>query len=152
MVDELEEFDTHGAISGDEMDDVDEEEASRVDDDKFFFGTAFEKVEEFDHYLDQPNPWHPDLSKPLFDSQIIGFRWMVSRHPKGGGLIGDKVGCGKAFSMSSFISSNHRPTKPSTLFFGSGTMSTNNAIHVASGISAFSSFSMPHSSSLGLTP
>ena len=92
-------FDDHGAVSGDEEEVMEPGQASNpIDDDKFFFGTAFEKVEEFDPHLDDPNPWHPDLKKPLFDSQTIGFRWMVSRHPKGGGLIGDKVGCGKVIS------------------------------------------------------
>ena len=61
----------------------------------FVYGTAFEKVDEYDGYLDEKNPWHPDLAKPLFDSQIIGFRWMADRHRMGGGLICDKVGCGK---------------------------------------------------------
>jgi hypothetical protein len=84
--------DDHGAISEDEDT---EPEPSVPDADKFFFGTGFEKLEEFDHHLDEPNPWHDDLNKPLFPSQIIGFRWMASRHSKGGGLVGDKVGCGK---------------------------------------------------------
>ena len=26
------------------------------------FGTEFEKVDSYDHYLDEPNPWHPDLA------------------------------------------------------------------------------------------
>lgn len=85
-------LDDHGAISDDEEM---ESESAVPDDDKFFFGTAFEKVEEFDHHLDDPNPWHEDLQKPLFPSQIIGFRWMATRHLKGGGLVGDKVGYGK---------------------------------------------------------
>ena len=59
--------DNHKAVSGDEdEDDTDSPEA--VDDDKLFFGTAFEKVEEFDHHLDDSNPWHLDLDKPLFPS------------------------------------------------------------------------------------
>ena len=91
--------DNHEAVSDNEdEDDADSPEA--VDDDKFFFGTAFEKVEEFDGHLDDSNPWHPDLDKPLFPSQIIGFQWMASRHEKGGGLVGDKVGCGKVISRS----------------------------------------------------
>jgi SNF2 family DNA or RNA helicase len=85
-------LDDHGAISGDEEM---EPEPTVPDDDKFFFGTAFEKVEEFNHHLDDMNPWHEDLQKPLFPSQIIGFRWMATRHLKGGGLVGDKVGYGK---------------------------------------------------------
>lgn len=84
-------LDDHGAVSGDE------ETEPVPDDDKFLFEMAFEKVDEFDHHLDEPNPWHEDLNKPLFPSQIIGFRWMAHRHSKGGGLVGDKVGCGKVF-------------------------------------------------------
>jgi hypothetical protein len=86
--------------------DVELEESGTVpaedasEEDKFFFGTAFEKVAEFDHHLDDPNPWHPDSLKPLFPSQIIGFRWMMSRHRHGRGLIGDKVGYGKVLSQT----------------------------------------------------
>jgi hypothetical protein len=87
-------FDNHSAISDDEGGEAPTEPAA-VEEDKIFFGSAFEKVEEFDHHIDDKSPWHADLVRPLFDSQIIGFRWMVSRHAKGGGLIGDKVGCGK---------------------------------------------------------
>jgi len=95
-----EELDPHDAVSEDEDLAPDIVEAPNpIDDDKYFFGTAFEKVEEFDNHLDDPNPWHPELKKPLFHSQIIGFRWMASRHSKGGGLIGDKVGCGKVIPL-----------------------------------------------------
>ena len=59
------------------------------------FGSEFEKLDAYESYLDQPNPWHPGLRRPLFPAQIIGFRWMNDRHPLGGGLIADKVGCGK---------------------------------------------------------
>lgn len=95
-------YNPHDAVSDEEdADDMTETEPPRpANDDKFFFGTAFEKVEEFDHHLDDPNPWHPDLNRPLFPSQIIGFRWMASRHARGGGLVGDKVGCGKVLSQS----------------------------------------------------
>lgn len=95
-------YNPHDAVSDEDEDDDTSQTDSRCipDEDKFFFGTAFEKVEEFDHHLDDPNPWHPDLNKSLFPSQIIGFRWMASRHAKGGGLIGDKVGCGKVLSQS----------------------------------------------------
>jgi hypothetical protein len=62
---------------------------------QFLFGTEMEKKEEYDHYLDDPNPWHNDLKKKLFPAQIIGFRWMADRHFKGGGIVGDCVGCGK---------------------------------------------------------
>jgi SNF2 family DNA or RNA helicase len=85
----------------DEGESDDDAESTQVpQEDKFFFGSIFEKVEEFDQCLDEPNPWHPDLSKPLFPSQIIGFRWMLSRHNKGGGLVGDKVGCGKVLPQT----------------------------------------------------
>lgn len=30
------------------------------------FGSAF--VEQYENHLDEPNPWHPDLRKPLFPS------------------------------------------------------------------------------------
>ena len=59
------------------------------------FGSEFEKLDAYESYLDEPNPWHSDLRRPLFPAQIIGFRWMNDRHPLGGGLIADKVGCGK---------------------------------------------------------
>jgi SNF2 family DNA or RNA helicase len=95
LLDDDDLFNPHGAVSDEDEEDITEADPPAVDDDKFFYGTAFEKVEEFDHHLDESNPWHPDLSKPLFPSQIIGFRWMASRHVKGGGLVGDKVGCGK---------------------------------------------------------
>ena len=64
-------------------------------DEELEFGTAFEKIEEYDHFLDHMNPWHPDLLKKLFSSQVVGFRWMCDRHPKGGGIVADVVGCGK---------------------------------------------------------
>ena len=95
-----EDLDPHGAISNDE--DVAPEPVeplNPIDDDKYFFGTTFEKTDEFDHHIDEPNPWHSDLKRPLFDSQIIRFRWMASRHSKGGGLVGDKVGCGKVIAL-----------------------------------------------------
>ena len=94
-LDDDDRIDNHQAISDDEMEDTALAEPTVHEEDKFFFGSVFEKVEEYDHHLDEPNPWHPDLAKALFHSQIIGFRWMTGRHSKGGGLIGDKVGCGK---------------------------------------------------------
>jgi hypothetical protein len=60
-------------------------------------GEAFDKSQEFDRYLNDPNPWHPDLRRKLFQAQVIGFRWMADRHTKGGGLIFDAVGCGKVW-------------------------------------------------------
>jgi len=74
------------------------------------FGTEFEKVDSYDHYLDEPNPWHPDLARPLFPAQIIGFRWMVDRHAVGGGLVADKVGCGKVNDSFWLLTSRH--TRP----------------------------------------
>ena len=48
------------------------------------------------HCLDEgDNPWNIALHRPLYLSQIIGFRWMLDRHRHGGGLVADKVGCGK---------------------------------------------------------
>jgi hypothetical protein len=38
------------------------------------FGSAFEKLDEYDRYLDGKNPWHAELRKSLFPSQIICFR------------------------------------------------------------------------------
>ena len=102
LLDDNEIYNPHDAVS-DEEEDNDTAEIDPLcaaDDDRIFYGTAFEKVEEFDHHLDDLNPWHPDLNKPLFPSQIIGFRWMASRHAKGRGLIRDKVGCGKVLSPS----------------------------------------------------
>jgi SNF2 family DNA or RNA helicase len=100
-IDDDDEFNPHGAISDDEPADEEPQTTEQAsDEDKFFFGSVFEKVEEFDQHLDEPNPWHPHLAKPLFPSQIIGFRWMLNRHAKGGGLIGDKVGCGKVLPQN----------------------------------------------------
>src|SRR5271163_1293799 len=65
------------------------QEEARGDDD-IVTGAAFEKAEEYDHYLDDPNPWHEELRIPLFPAQIIGFRWMMDRHFVGGGLVADK--------------------------------------------------------------
>jgi len=59
------------------------------------YGTAFEKVEEYAHFLKDGNPWHPDIKRDLYPTQIIGFRWIMDRHHVGGGLIADKVGTGK---------------------------------------------------------
>ena len=72
----------------------------------FEFGSAFEKVAEFEKYLDDPNPWDPDFAVKLFPCQIIGFRWMCSRHSKGGGLVADKVGLGKVHKPRALESSN----------------------------------------------
>jgi hypothetical protein len=99
-IDDDEEFNPHGAVSDDEPFNTEKSALQPSEEDKFFFGSVFEKVEEFDRHLDDPNPFHPDLVKPLFPSQIIGFRWMLSRHGRGGGLIGDKVGCGKVLSQA----------------------------------------------------
>ena len=77
-------FSNHGAISDEDEEDGMEMCPPVSEEDKYFFGTMFEKVEEFDHHLDEPNSWHMDLEKPPFPSQIIGFRWMASRHAQGG--------------------------------------------------------------------
>ena len=109
VIDEMEEED--GSYDGGAVSDDDKLEEGAVGDlkteivqpdltDNFIFGTEFEKVGEYDHYLDEKNPWHEDLVKPLFDAQIIGFRWMADQHEKGGGLVGDKVGCGKVLPPS----------------------------------------------------
>jgi hypothetical protein len=99
-IDDDEEFNPHRAVSDDEPFDTEKSALQPSEEDKFFFGSIFAKVEEFDRHLDDRNPFHPDLAKPLFPSQIIGFRWMLSRHGRGGGLIGDKVGCGKVLSQA----------------------------------------------------
>ena len=72
------------------------------------YGSAFEKAEQYDKYLNDPNPWHPDLVKPLFASQVIGFRWMTDRHSVGGGIVADKVGLGKVRSTSDELELIHR--------------------------------------------
>lgn len=72
-------------------DDDDDSEANRL----IMFGRGFDKAQEYDHYLDEPNPWHEDLKKPLRTSQIIGFRWMLDRHVHGCGLVANIVGIGK---------------------------------------------------------
>jgi len=59
------------------------------------YGTVFEKVEEYVHFLKDGNPWHPDIKRDLYPTQIIGFHWMMDHHRVGGGLIADKVGTGK---------------------------------------------------------
>jgi hypothetical protein len=110
VIDGMEEED--GSYDGGAVSDDDELEEGAVGDleteivqpdltDNFIFGTEFEKVVDYDHYLDEKNPWHEDLVKPLFDAQIIGFHWMIDQHEKGGGLVGDKVGCGKVLPPSS---------------------------------------------------
>jgi SNF2-related domain len=75
----------------------DEDEQVTEEVDKLFDsgGTAFEKLDLYDKYLDDPNPWHPDLRRSLFPCQVIGLHWMQDRHALGGGLIADKVGTGK---------------------------------------------------------
>ena len=52
-----EELDPHETVSDDEDLTADPVESlNLIEDDKYFFGTVFEKVEEFDHHLDDPNP------------------------------------------------------------------------------------------------
>ena len=78
------------------VDDESQEEDRGGDD--IVTGAAFEKAEQYDHFLDDANPWHEELRTPLFHAQIIGFRWMLDRHYVGGGLVADKVGVGKVFT------------------------------------------------------
>ena len=73
------------------MEEDENEEANRL----IMFGSGFDKAEDYDRYLDERNPWHDDLQKPLRPSQIIGFHWMRDRHKHGGGLVADKVWTGK---------------------------------------------------------
>lgn len=75
-------------------DDDPQDDVPKLDED-IEYGSAYEKTEEYDRYLNDPNPWHEDLSRPLFPSQVISFRWMCDRHLKGGGIVADKVGTGK---------------------------------------------------------
>ena len=63
------------------------------------FGSEFEKLDVYEKFLDDPNPWHPDLRRELFPSQVIGYHWMLDRHNLGGGLVADKVGCGKVYQI-----------------------------------------------------
>jgi SNF2 family DNA or RNA helicase len=63
---------------------------------------VFDKSKEYDKWLNKPNPWHPDLHRRLFPSQVIGFRWMCDRHLEGGGLVADVVGCGKVWLSLTF--------------------------------------------------
>jgi SNF2 family DNA or RNA helicase len=108
-------------LSGDEESPLERQAGEEVDE-ELEYGTAFEKVEEYDHYIgtiEKPvsNPWHPDLKKKLFPSQIIGFRWMADRHAKGGGIVGDKVGCGKVCDLLNALTCRH--IKPLIFFSGS---------------------------------
>lgn len=88
--------------SGDESDGLDEVDrdlnsAVEVDDpaDDLMVGNLFEKTDEYEKFLDGPNPPSTALRRPLRASQVIGSRWMLDRHTKGGGLVKDKVGTGK---------------------------------------------------------
>ena len=141
-----EDLDPYNAISDDE--DIAPELVelpNPIDDDKYFFGTAFEKGDEFDSHLDDPNPWHPDSKRPLFnDFRIVGFRWMASRHSKGRGLIGDKVGCGKVTSLFltlAFTLSESRHTKLQISFSGSKITSSSSTIARNPGIEIFAFWS-----------
>lgn len=136
-----EDLDPHDAISDDEdiaLEPI--EPPNPIYDDKYFFGTAFEKVDEFDNCFDDPNPWHPDLKRPLFDSQIIRFQWMASRHSQGGGLIEAKVGCGKAtspFLTLAFSLSESRHIKLQISFSGSKLMSSRSTIPCSPSVEIF---------------
>ena len=89
------------------LEDLDERAGKSV-----MFGNEFEKADEYDSYLNEPNPWSDSLQKPLRPSQVIGFHWMLDRHKYGGGLIADKVGTGKVCDL--LFVANHRRIKPST--------------------------------------
>jgi len=82
---------------------------------------VFDKAIEYDHWLGEPNPWHADLHRRLFPSQVIGFRWMCDRHNQGGGLVADVVGCGKVWLPLTFqeLALNYRHTKQQIFFSGS---------------------------------
>jgi SNF2 family DNA or RNA helicase len=84
---------------------------------------VFDKSKEYDKWLDEPNPWHPDLHRRLFPSQVIGFRWMCDRHLQGGGLVADVVGCGKVQLTFTFYRAplTRRHTKQQISFSGSET-------------------------------
>ena len=79
------------------------------------YGSAFEKAEQYDKYLNDPNPWHPDLHRPLFVSQVIGFRWMADRHSV---VVADKVGLGKVRSPSDELELIHRHMRLRTFCYG----------------------------------
>jgi len=73
-------------------------------------------ADEYDKYLDEINPWHSDLRRPLFPSRIISFRWMTDRHGKGGGIVAVKVGIGKV--RSPVLELIHRSTQRSITSYG----------------------------------
>ena len=73
-----------------------------VEDNRLLIGNEFEKLE-YDPRLDDANPWHVDLKKPLLPAQVIGFHLLCERHGHGGALVADRVGCGKVSSRSVFL-------------------------------------------------
>jgi hypothetical protein len=133
---------------------VSDDGEDKVTDEDLLCDSAFEKVEEFAHHLEERNPWHPDLSKKLFPSQIIGFRWMASRHPKGGGLVGDKVGCGKVAPAPVLACIDNRLIRQLTFCYGFATVSfrrTPRPMHQSHETSVCLSYLMHHSLLLGFT-
>ena len=107
---------------GDNDDMASSEQDAETVDEEIEYGTEFEKVEDYDHFLGSPshpapNPWHPDLKKKLFSAQIIGFHWMSDRHFKGGAIIGDKVGCRKVYGLPDVLT--HRLCRPFPFSYGS---------------------------------
>jgi len=88
--------------SGDEsdgLDEVDRDLNSPMEDedpaDDLMVGNLFEKTDAYEKFLDDTNPPSTALRKVLRPSQVIGSRWMLDQHMKGGGLVKDKVGTGK---------------------------------------------------------
>jgi len=105
----------------------DDEDAPPPPSEDLQYRSAFEKAEQYDKHLDDPNPWHPDLRRPLFSSQVIGFRWMADRHSKGGIIVADKVGIGKVRSPSHVLWLIHRHMLKSIFCFGSRNSLSNDA-------------------------
>jgi|ERR1700738_3358736 hypothetical protein len=89
---------------GDGFDEADKEIQvdKDVEDNRLLVGNEFEKLE-YDERLDDSNPWHGDLKKPLLPAQVIGFHFLCDRHGHGGALVADRVGCGKVSTRSTFL-------------------------------------------------
>ena len=71
---EDDEFDNQGAVSDNETLDT----SVPAVDESFVYGTACEKVDEYDGYLDEQNPWHPDLAKPLLVRSLDFIGWPIA--------------------------------------------------------------------------
>ena len=97
-------------------DDEDERKEPPLEED-IEYGSAFSKADEYDkYYLDEINPWHSDLRRPLFPSRIISFGWMTDRHGKGRGIVAVKVGIGKVSSPA--LELIHRRTQRPITSYG----------------------------------